>query len=89
MRAAALLGQLSIGALPAAPAIDGTAPVAAAPVMVTHQGYTLGFRLQNTDAAQAALPPVSQPSSMTEPAAQTAAKPGVPPKPWSFNGRRR
>ncbi len=184
MRAAALLGQLSIGALPAAPAIDGTAPVAAAvldslilsediskreegvkhfltedgsyvaaiygepvhyrdsdgrwaeidntlsavrlsgatlsslastplaalsaeaaatssaadipywentansfkvrlpgrlqtaaPVMVTHQGYTLGFRLQNTDAAQAALPPVSQPSSMTEPAAQTAAKP--------------
>ena len=178
MRAAALLGQLSIGALPAAPAIDGTAPVAAAvldslilsediskreegvkyfltedgsylaaiiaiatadgrkfdntlsavrlsgavlsslastplaalsaeaaatssaadipywentansfkvclpgrlqtatPVMVTHQGYTLGFRLQNTDAAQAALPPVSQPSSITEPAAQTAAKP--------------
>lgn len=47
----------------------------AAPVMVTHQGYTLGFRLQNTDAAQAALPPVSQPSSMTESAAQTAAKP--------------
>lgn len=46
----------------------------AAPVMVTHQGYTLGFRLQNTDAAQAALPPVSQPSSITEPA-QTAAKP--------------